>query len=92
MSAGTLAVIALFVMLLRGNGGPLFAWSVPLVVSGALGNMIDRVRLGYVVDFIQWYWRGFHWPVFNVADSCIVIGATLMILFSLRPATRDKLS
>ena len=63
-----------------------------LVISGALGNVIDRLRFGYVVDFVQWYWRDFHWPVFNVADSCIVIGATLMILFSLRPPAKDKLS
>ena len=55
-----------------------------LIVSGAIGNVIDRVRFGYVIDFIHWYWRGFDWPVFNVADSCIVAGAVLMVLFSLR--------
>jgi signal peptidase II len=53
-----------------------------LIVAGALGNVIDRFRLGYVVDFIEWYYRNFHWPVFNVADSCIVVGATLMVLFA----------
>lgn len=54
-----------------------------LIIAGALGNVIDRIRLGYVVDFVQWYWRSFQWPVFNLADSCIVVGATLMVLFSL---------
>jgi signal peptidase II len=54
-----------------------------LIVAGALGNVIDRFRLGYVIDFVEWYYRGFHWPVFNVADSCIVVGATLMVLFNL---------
>ncbi len=54
-----------------------------MVISGALGNVIDRVRFGYVVDFVQWYWRDFHWPVFNLADSCIVVGATLMVITSL---------
>jgi signal peptidase II len=54
-----------------------------LIVSGALGNVIDRVRFGYVVDFIHWYWRGFDWPVFNVADSAIVVGAVAMVLFGL---------
>ena len=53
-----------------------------LIVAGALGNVIDRLRFGYVVDFVQWYWRGFYWPVFNLADSCIVVGAVLMVLFS----------
>ena len=55
-----------------------------LIVAGALGNVIDRARFGYVVDFIHWYWRDFDWPVFNIADSCIVAGASLMVLFSLR--------
>ena len=54
-----------------------------LVIAGALGNVIDRIRFGYVVDFIQWYWRDFYWPVFNVADSCIVVGAVLIVLFSI---------
>jgi lipoprotein signal peptidase len=40
---------------------------------------------------VQWYWKGFNWPVFNVADSCIVLGAALMVLFSLRHSDKDKL-
>jgi len=62
-----------------------------LIISGALGNVIDRLRFGYVVDFVQWYWKGFHWPVFNLADSCIVVGAVLMVLFSLRHGDKGKL-
>ncbi len=54
-----------------------------LVISGALGNVIDRIRFGYVVDFVQWYWRDFHWPVFNLADSCIVVGATILVIAGL---------
>ncbi len=46
-----------------------------LVIGGALGNVIDRFVHGHVVDFIQWYWRDYHWPSFNVADSAIVAGA-----------------
>lgn len=53
-----------------------------LVIAGALGNLIDRFRFGYVVDFIEWYYKGFSWPIFNIADSCIVLGAALLILFS----------
>lgn len=54
-------------------------WSFALLVGGALGNLIDRVRLGYVVDFLDFYLGSYHWPAFNVADSAIVLGASLMI-------------
>ena len=54
-----------------------------LIIAGAIGNVIDRARLGYVVDFIQWYWRDFYWPVFNVADCCIVVGAVMLVLSGL---------
>jgi signal peptidase II len=55
-----------------------------LIIAGAIGNVIDRVRFGKVVDFIDWHYHDLHWPVFNVADCCIVVGAVLMVLFSLR--------
>jgi len=63
-----------------------------LIIAGALGNVIDRLRFGYVVDFVQWYWKSFHWPVFNLADSCIVVGATLMLLFSVGHGDKGKIS
>jgi signal peptidase II len=63
-----------------------------LVISGALGNVIDRLRFGYVVDFVQWYAGSFQWPVFNLADSCIVVGAVLMVLFTLRHPHGVKVS
>jgi signal peptidase II len=92
MVAGTLAVVALMWMFVRGSGGVLFACSVPLVVSGAIGNMIDRLRLGYVVDFIHFHVRdGFDWPTFNVADSTITVGVALLLLDGLRrPAPEPK--
>ena len=52
-----------------------------LVIAGALGNLIDRLRLGHVVDFIDVYWGASHWPAFNVADSAISVGAVLLLLF-----------
>lgn len=65
------------------------AFPFALIVAGALGNLIDRVRFGYVVDFVDWY-LGFtdwpHWPAFNIADACIVVGAVMMVLFSFKPA------
>jgi len=81
MSAGAVAVGALLFMFITGTGGKLFAWSVPLIVSGALGNLVDRVRLGYVVDFIRFHLQeGWEWPTFNVADSTITVGVALLLL------------
>jgi signal peptidase II len=92
MSAGAVAVAALLIMFVRGSGGPLFAWSVPLVVAGALGNMVDRVRLGYVIDFIHFHiHQSFEWPTFNVADSTITVGVALLLLDGMRrPASEPK--
>jgi signal peptidase II len=53
----------------------LLSLALTLVMGGALGNVIDRVRFGAVVDFIQWHAAGFYWPAFNVADSAITVGA-----------------
>lgn len=52
--------------------------ALTLILSGALGNVIDRLRLGYVIDFIDVYYKTHHWPVFNVADSAICVGAILL--------------
>jgi len=60
--------------------------SLSLILSGAIGNSIDRLRLGFVTDFIDFHWFGdpkLHWPPFNTADSCITIGVILLILHSL---------
>ena len=54
-----------------------------LVIGGAVGNVIDRLRFGHVVDFIQWHWRDHYWPAFNLADSAIVAGAIGIALFGL---------
>jgi signal peptidase II len=72
-----------------------YAWRLPataqlpqlalaLILGGALGNLIDRLRLGYVVDFVHVYWRDHQWPDFNAADSAITIGVTLLVLDILR--------
>jgi signal peptidase II len=63
------------------------ALPLALVIAGAVGNLIDRLRFGYVVDFVDWYVGKHHWPAFNVADSAILVGAVLLVLFSLKPAT-----
>jgi signal peptidase II len=51
-----------------------------LILGGAIGNLIDRARLGYVVDFIDLYWRNHHWPTFNVADIGITVGVILLLI------------
>lgn len=56
------------------------AIAIALVLGGALGNLYDRITLGYVVDFLHFYWQDYHFPAFNIADTCISIGAGLMIL------------
>lgn len=54
--------------------------SMGLMLGGIAGNVIDRIRLGYVVDFLDFYWRGHHFPSFNVADSAICVGVSVYIL------------
>ena len=63
---------------------PWFCLALSLVLGGALGNLIDRVRFGYVVDFLDFYYGTWHFPAFNVADSTIFVGAVLLIWDSLR--------
>ena len=55
-----------------------------LILTGALGNMIDRVRLGEVVDFIDVYWGRYHWPAFNVADSLVCLGTAILVWVIIR--------
>ena len=66
-------------MLRRHTGEFRISLALTLILGGALGNVIDRVRFGAVVDFIQWHAAGYYWPAFNLADSAIVLGAGLMI-------------
>jgi len=59
-----------------------------LVIGGALGNVIDRQLHGHVIDFVQWYWRDYYWPAFNVADSAVVAGAVGIALFGVLQGKR----
>ncbi|GAB6046957.1 signal peptidase II [Methyloparacoccus murrellii] len=84
-----LAVIAsVFIFLWLGKLRPgqrreAIAWA--LVLGGALGNLIDRILYGYVIDFLDVYLGQWHWPAFNVADSAITVGVALLLLESFRP-------
>lgn len=68
----------------------LAAVSLTLILSGAIGNLIDRIRLGEVIDFLDVYWRSHHWPAFNVADSAICVGVALLALDMFREERRLK--
>lgn len=75
---------ALIVMLWRNQAGKkLENAAYSLIIGGAIGNAIDRAYNGYVVDFLDFYWDVYHYPVFNIADIAIVVGAGLLILESL---------
>lgn len=73
----------------KSAGQKLLSLALALVMGGALGNVIDRVRFGAVIDFIQWHAAGFYWPAFNVADSAITVGA-IFLVFSQLTATSKK--
>ncbi|MFH1035111.1 MAG: signal peptidase II [Pseudomonadota bacterium] len=64
--------------------GKAMLWGVALVCGGALGNLVDRLRLGQVIDFLLVYYRSWHWPAFNLADSAITIGGILLAIQLLR--------
>jgi len=92
-AAVTVAIsVGIVVMLRRGHGNRLLAAALALVLGGALGNLHDRVTLGYVVDFIQLHAAGYFFPAFNVADSAITLGVTLLIWDSLRPGQHAPLA
>ena len=76
------ASVVVGVLIVRNPGKRLFCAALALVLGGALGNLIDRLRIGCVVDFLDFHAAGWHWPAFNVADSAITIGAILLILDS----------
>ena len=74
------AAVIVSVLLLRSPPQPMFCGGLALILGGALGNVIDRLRFGQVVDFLDFHAFGWHWPAFNVADSAIAVGAGLLIL------------
>jgi signal peptidase II len=89
LSLGALAVLAVIAVQLLPEGGLWARVALGGVFGGAIGNLIDRVRFGAVVDFVDVYWRAWHWPAFNVADSAISVGvAVLALRMLLAPAPR----
>jgi signal peptidase II len=82
--AGVVSVgIIVWLLRLRERAHGLLACGLALVLGGALGNVIDRIRLGYVIDFIHFHWDRAYFPAFNVADSAITVGAACLLLDAL---------
>ncbi|SFV12066.1 signal peptidase II [Pseudoduganella namucuonensis] len=82
---GVGAALFIVYLLKKHASQRLFCWAMALILGGAVGNVIDRMVYGHVVDFLDFHWRGIgHFPAFNVADTAICIGAGLFILDELR--------
>jgi len=78
-----LAISAWIIVMLRRHAEDrLQSFALALVLGGALGNVVDRLRFGAVVDFLDFHVAGWHWPAFNVADSAITVGVLLLVLHS----------
>jgi signal peptidase II len=75
----TIILILFFHRRLAKKGGPL-SWALGFILGGALGNLIDRIRLKAVIDFLDFSLKGHHWPSFNIADSAITIGAVILFI------------
>ena len=80
--------ITVWLIKLPRSTPPVLAAGLALVLGGAVGNVIDRIRLGYVVDFIHFHWERAYFPAFNVADSAITVGAACLLLDALLEAKR----
>ena len=83
LSIFALLVVFFLLSWLKNEPNKLIQVSLGLIIGGALGNVLDRVRFGAVYDFLDFYYQSWHWPVFNLADSFICIGAFLIIAHSL---------
>ena len=91
ISISTIAAVVIVIAFNRLRSDQRLAQvSLAMIFSGAVGNLIDRVLRGEVVDFLDVYWRAHHWPAFNVADSLICTGVALLALDMLREEQRQK--
>ena len=84
----SLMIALMLIVWLALARGRLLAWALAMIVGGAIANVIDRVRFGAVADFVDVHVAGFHWPAFNLADSCIAIGALFLVIDTL--TTKEK--
>lgn len=89
-----LAVVIVTILLVWLRRVPRADWRsalpLTLIIGGAIGNLVDRLRFGHVVDFIDVYYDRWHWPTFNIADSAISVGVVFLILFGLRAGGKNR--
>ena len=86
-----IAVVALGIyFVMTPSQRPRTLWGICLIIAGAVGNGIDRLWLGQVIDFLDVHWYSRHWPAFNLADSAICIGVGLLLLDAFRPPVEEK--
>ena len=79
VAVAVVAIVVVSVLLVRSPGDSVMRAGLALILGGALGNLIDRLRYGQVVDFLDFHLSGWHWPAFNVADSAITIGVLCLL-------------
>ncbi|HSI37607.1 MAG TPA: signal peptidase II [Methylotenera sp.] len=84
------AIVVISYLIRKHQTEKLFCLGLALVLGGAIGNLYDRVTLGYVVDFLYFYYETFYWPAFNVADSAICVGVALLLLDSFKKESPKK--
>jgi signal peptidase II len=87
---GLVATLFMLWMLRSHAGQTLFCLAISLVLGGAVGNVVDRLLHGYVIDFLDFFWGRWHFPAFNVADSAITLGAGLLILDEILRVRRGR--
>jgi signal peptidase II len=88
ITIAAVASIWIVYLLYRYPRQRLFALALTLILAGAVGNLIDRITVGAVIDFLDFHAFGYHWPAFNVADSAITCGAVLLVYDALRPRAK----
>jgi len=88
-AVAVIAVVAILYMLKKHSGQRMFCWALALIMGGAIGNAIDRLMYGHVIDFLDFHAAGTHFPAFNLADSAIFLGAVLFIFDELRRVNKQ---
>ena len=87
---GVVATLFMLWMLRSHAGQTLFCLAISLILGGAVGNVVDRLLHGYVIDFLDFFWGTWHFPAFNMADSAITLGAGLLILDEILRVRRGR--
>jgi signal peptidase II len=91
LTATGVAIVALLLFLRQTDGtNRLMVVAIAAVLGGAVGNLIDRILYGEVIDFLLFHWRGYYWPAFNVADSCITLGVIGLLWSSIQEHRAEK--